>query len=66
MLRKNCRICGKASYSATERGSWPCPYCDNDLAKEKAMDANSSERAQADDQSFQKLLFQSESHRENN
>ena len=63
MLRKNCRICGKASYSASERGSWPCPYCNTDLAEEKIMDANAAEPAQTEYQSMPKLRLPNESHR---
>jgi len=45
LVRKICRICGNASYSASERGAWPCPYCNTDLANERAMDANATETA---------------------
>lgn len=61
LLRKNCMICGKASYSSSERGSWICPFCNTDLAKERIMDASVSEPAQARDQSMSKLWLQDES-----
>ncbi|TGE31466.1 hypothetical protein [Desulfosporosinus sp. Sb-LF] len=63
MLRKNCRVCGKASYSASEHRSWLCPYCNTDLAKEKTMDVNSIELAQADEQSLAKLGLKNKSTR---
>lgn len=61
MLRKNCHVCGNASYSANERGSWPCPYCNTDLAKERIMSAIESKPTQAVDQSMKTFLLQNES-----
>ncbi len=40
MLRKNCKACGKNSFSASEHRLWLCPYCNCDLTKEKSMNAN--------------------------
>lgn len=58
LLRKNCRICGNASYSSCERGAWPCPFCNTDLAKERIMDAIATDLGQAKDQSMPKLRLQ--------
>ena len=46
LVRKICRICGNASYSSSERGAWPCPYCNTNLAEERAMDAIAIETVQ--------------------
>lgn len=37
MMKKTCTQCGKDSYSATDRGSWYCPYCNHDLSKVEAQ-----------------------------
>lgn len=42
LLMKICRVCGKASYSASEHRLWPCPYCNTDLSEGKTMNANGS------------------------
>ncbi|MHB8076717.1 MAG: hypothetical protein ACYDGZ_23515 [Desulfosporosinus fructosivorans] len=63
MFRKNCRVCGNASYSSNERGSWPCPYCNTDLIQERAMGANTSEQNRVEDQTLTFMPLQSESHR---
>lgn len=31
MLKKVCPYCGKSSYSASDRGKWICPSCDEDI-----------------------------------
>lgn len=36
MLKKTCPNCGKKSFSATDRGKWYCPYCNEDLTGEKS------------------------------
>jgi len=53
LLRKKCKVCGKSSYSASEHRVWLCPYCDTDLTKDKIMDANISEAAEA----YQSLIL---------
>ncbi|TGE37164.1 hypothetical protein E4K67_14890 [Desulfosporosinus fructosivorans] len=63
MFRKNCRVCGNASYSSNERGSWPCPYCNTDLIEERAMGADTSEPIRDEDQALKIMPLQSESHR---
>lgn len=31
MKSKTCPDCGKISYSASDYGSWECPYCGEEL-----------------------------------
>jgi len=66
MFRKNCRVCGNASYSSSERGSWPCPFCNTDLIEERAMSANTSEQNRVEDQTLTFMPLQRESYRGEN
>ncbi len=43
MLCKRCPECGRSSYSASDRGSWICPYCGEDLRERPACPARPSE-----------------------
>lgn len=35
MVSKTCPKCGGISYSASEKGKWICPYCDEDMSEVK-------------------------------
>jgi len=36
MYMKECPECGKKAYSASDRGKWSCPHCNEDLTDIKA------------------------------
>lgn len=37
MVKKNCRVCSKVSYSMSEKGMWICPHCAADITDQPSM-----------------------------
>jgi predicted RNA-binding Zn-ribbon protein involved in translation (DUF1610 family) len=35
MFKRECKNCGKKSYSSSNKGKWECPYCGKEIEKEK-------------------------------
>ncbi|WP_350300562.1 hypothetical protein [Peribacillus frigoritolerans] len=54
MYRKNCHTCHRASFSSTEYGKWLCPTCGEDLTAQKALDALTMERINAQKRNIKK------------
>ncbi|MFC0524320.1 hypothetical protein ACFFGV_12155 [Pontibacillus salicampi] len=37
MVRKECAVCYRASFSSSGTGEWDCPYCGEDLSSEPVL-----------------------------
>jgi len=35
MFKRECKNCGRKSYSSSKKGNWECPYCGKEIEKEK-------------------------------
>ncbi len=44
MYHKTCNHCQEKSYSSSGKGTWQCPYCQNDMTFQRAI-ANSEQPA---------------------
>lgn len=43
MYQKTCPVCGKKSYSASEK-QWICPYCGSDISKHPGQTTNTKRK----------------------
>jgi predicted RNA-binding Zn-ribbon protein involved in translation (DUF1610 family) len=34
MFKRECKNCGRKSYSSSNKGKWECPYCGKEIEKE--------------------------------
>ncbi len=39
VYKKMCYKCHRPSFGSSNQGSWICPYCSEDLTKQRAFDA---------------------------